>query len=88
VIDILTVATSLNSEEDLALLNEILQKKVNTQRLKGLLREVIQKILERQWMWEAELLRVKIQSLNHSESEALLLAKELAELRKNPPKVL
>lgn len=86
--DLLTVAGQLTNDEHLSLLNEILQKKVNNQRVNEHLKEVVQKILERQWMMEAESLRLKIQSLNHSEEEALALAKELAELRKNPPKVV
>lgn len=85
--NLLDLAAHLENEEHVQLLNEILQKKVNQQRLLEHTKEVVQKILERNWMQEAENLRLKIQSLNHSEEEALSLAKELAILKKNHPKM-
>lgn len=87
-INLLDLAAHLTDEGHVQLLNEILQKKVNQLRLGEHTKEVVKKILERNWMQEAENLRLKIQSLNHSEEEALALAKELTLLKKNPPNIM
>lgn len=87
-LDLLSLAISVNDEEAQDVMSEILQKKVNKERIQTHIQEAIQKVLERSWMQEREEIRAKIQGSDLSDDEALQLAKLFDQLRKNPPKVL
>ena len=58
------------------MLTELLHKKINRDRAETLFEETMQKILERNWMLKREEIKMRIQSAELSEEEALALAKQ------------
>jgi DNA primase len=82
--DLLSLAASLENEEE-AIVEEILGRKVNMQKVEEGVREVVKKLLYRGWLAEREKIRLQIQSGGLSEEEVVRLAKEFDTLRKNPP---
>lgn len=85
--DFLSLAIDVDDSEAQNLLAELLQKKVNKDRAELHIYETIQKILDRNWMHKRESIRRRIQSGECSDEEALELAKEFDQLKKNPPKL-
>jgi DNA primase len=83
--DTLTLISYLDDEESQRMVSEMLEKKVNKERAEVHLREAIQKLLERNWMYKREAVRAKIQSGACSDDEALLLAKEFNDLKNEQP---
>lgn len=80
--------TSEIEEEDMPLfLSEILGKKVNRDKAREQLVETLQRIKERNWMLERELVKMKIHSGKASEDELMQLVKQFDELKKSPPKI-
>lgn len=67
------------------LLDELMQKRVNRERGEEQFKIALLQILKRNWMHLLEEIKIKIQSGNSAEEEALQLAKQFAELRSNPP---
>lgn len=58
------------------LLEELSLKKIPTEKWETLFSEVLQRLLDRNWMAEREAIRIQIQSGIHSDEEALELAKK------------
>jgi DNA primase len=85
--DLLEFAMSFDQPDQQLFLSEVLQKRVNRERVKPCFRETLQRILERQWMQERETIKVKIYGGRCSESEVLELAKEFDRLKKQRPEV-
>jgi DNA primase len=85
--DLLTIGMGLNSVEGQLFLSEILQKRINGEKAKEGCIETIQKILERNWLFERELIKIKIHSGRCSEEEVYSLAKRFDELKRQPPLV-
>jgi DNA primase len=85
--DLLSFAIELNAEEK-SFLNEILQKKINTDKIKENFINTIQKILDRFWMEAREEIKLKIQNASISDQEALSLAKQFDEIKNNRPQVI
>lgn len=85
--DWLTVAAHADGTDVQGLIDEVFRKKVNIERAEEQFLETVQKILDRNWMKLREDLRIKIQSAQYSDDEAIALAKEFDELRRNPPKL-
>jgi len=69
------------------LLTELMQKRVNREKGEEQFRTALLQVLKRNWMLLLEEIKIKLQSGNSSEEEALLLAKRFAELRNAPPVV-
>jgi DNA primase len=86
--DLLSIVMQLDDVEGQLVLSEILQKKVNRERAVEQFRETLQKILDRNWMEAREAIKMKIQSGQCSDDEALALVREFDDLRRNPPKVI
>lgn len=86
VVDLLSLGQHLDESGD-ELIKQILAKKVNTKRAEEGLVEATQRMLERNWMYEREMIKMKIQGGKCEESEALLLAQEFDLLKKARPKV-
>jgi DNA primase len=85
--DLLTLGMGLNSVEGQLFLSEILQKRINGEKAKEGCIATIQKILERNWLHERELIKINIHSGRCSEEEVYLLAKRFDELKRQPPTV-
>jgi DNA primase len=86
--DLLSLAIDLDNTEGQLVLSDIVQKKVNKERAEQQLIETIQKILDRNWMQKREEIKIRIQSSQCSDQEALELAKQFDELKRNPPSVM
>lgn len=66
-------------------LSDLLSKRIDLPRREEGVRRTLEKLLEREWMGRREAIRARISSGEASEEEALLLAKQFDELRRNPP---
>lgn len=84
--DLLTLLTL--GEESHALIEEMMAKKVDKTREKQSVIETLQRMVNRRWMQECEAMRLKIQSGNCSDEEAIVLAKQFAERKSGAPKVI
>ncbi|NNM42733.1 MAG: DNA primase [Chlamydiae bacterium] len=85
--DLLSFSIAIEKEEHRLFVAEILQKKINLQKPEEGLTQTIEKILQRNWMQEREEIKMKMYSGKCSDEEAIALAKQFDEIRKNPPKV-
>lgn len=85
--DLLSFASHLSHEEDLAFFTQILERKVNSQRAEEGLKRTLREILTRNWMEAKEIICAKIQ--NHAGDDTLLasLVQEFDRLQKAPPKL-
>ena len=86
--DLVECAPQAEAEEFSDYLSLILNKKVNREKARDLFVNTIQKIKERNWMQERELIKVKIHSGMAGDDEVLALARRFDELKKSPPKVV
>ncbi|MGZ3732890.1 MAG: DNA primase [Parachlamydiaceae bacterium] len=87
VCDLLSIAAVLDESEAQQALSEILQRKVNLERLEDQFKDSIQRILDRNWMEQREQIRIKILEGQCSDEEEIELTKRFDELRRNPPKL-
>lgn len=86
--DLLAIGSNLVDSEEQKLLSELLQRKVNLHKTKEGFIEAIRKILIREWMYQREQIRMKIQSAEHSEEEMLRLAHQFDILKNQVPEVV
>ncbi len=86
-LDMLSVLGRMQHLESQALLNQLLDKKINKERAVELFHESMQKLMDRHWMRQREDISFKIKSGQHSDEEVMLLIKEFDALKKSPPKV-
>lgn len=86
-LDLLSLAIDLADAEKQLFLSEMLQKRINKERIDEQYIETIKKILERNWMEEKEMIKTEIFNQSASEEESLILAKRFNELQKNRPEV-
>lgn len=86
--DLLSLAIDLDQPEHQLFLAEILQKKINREKVRPCFIETVQKILERHWMHQREEIKLKIYSGRCSEEEVLMLAKQFDALKKERPQVI
>ena len=85
--DLLSLAIDLDDAEGQLLMSDLLQKKINKERAEVQLIETIQKILTRNWMHKREEIKIKIQSGQCSDEEALELVKQFDDLKRHPPQI-
>lgn len=83
--DLLNIVIESESEETQELLSELLQKRINREKAEEYFKQTIQKLLEREWMGQREVLRLKIQSGQCTDDEVLALVKEFDQLKQAPP---
>ena len=69
--DLLSLAIDLDDAEGQLVLSDLLQKKVNKERADEQIEEAIQKILDRNWMEKREEIKIRIQSSQCSDEEAI-----------------
>jgi DNA primase len=85
--DLLSLAIDLDDAEGQLVMSDLLQKKVNKERAEAQLIETIKKMLDRNWMYQREEIKIRIQSGQCSDDEALELVKKFDDLKRNPPQV-
>lgn len=86
-IDAISLILKMEDPEGQTLISELLEKKVNKEKAEVYFLETLQKILNRNWMEDCEKIKMKIQSGQCEDGEALNLVKEYNDLRKNFPKI-
>lgn len=86
--DLLSLAIDLDEAEGQLVLADLVQKKINKEKAKQQVVETVQKILDRNWMEKRESIKIKIQSGQCTHEQALELAKQFDELKRNPPRIL
>lgn len=86
--DLLFLLNKMDDAEGQLFVDELMQKKVNKERAEKHLIETIQRLLDRNWMYKSEELRMKISSGQCSDEEASALAKQFGDLKRNPPKII
>lgn len=84
-IDTLSLIFKIDDPEAQAIISELVEKKINKEKAEAHFIETLQKVLNRNWMEACENIKMKIQSGQYSDDEALTLVKEYNDLRKNPP---
>lgn len=84
--DLLSLVIDLDDAEGQFVMSDLLQKKINKERADQQIVEAIQKLLDRNWMQKREEIKIRIQSGQCSDDEALNLVKEFDELKRYPPK--
>lgn len=85
--DLLSLSIDLNDAEAQLVLSDLVQKKVNKERAEESVIETIQKILNRNWIYKREEIRVKIQSGHSSDAELDELVHQFDALKRTPPEV-
>lgn len=83
--DLLSLAIDLDDAEAQLTLSDLVQKKVNKEKGEQQCIETIQKMLDRNWMEKRESIKVRLQSGQCSDEQALELAKQFDELKRHPP---
>lgn len=86
--DALSLILTMDEPEGQALISELFEKKINKEKSDAGFLEALQKILNRNWMERCEAIKMKIQSGQCQDDEALSLVKEYNDLRKSPPQIL
>lgn len=86
--DLLSLGSIATTPEEQQVLTDLMQRKINLQKVEEGVKESIRKILLRHWMEERESIKIQIQNSNSSEEEVLLLAKKFDELKKKPPEII
>jgi DNA primase len=83
-----TLAGRLNKKEEQEVLNELLEKKVNKQRIEENVLETIKNLLNRNWMEKKEKILEKIKQSSASDDEMSPLIQEFNNLSKSPPQLI
>ncbi len=86
--DLLSFSIDLENVEERLFLSEMLQKKVNLDKVKENFISIIQKILDRYWMEKREEIKLKIHSSTCSDDEVFELAKEFDDLKNKRPTIV
>ena len=87
-IDLLSLGSEVQTIEEQEILADLMQRKINIEKVEEGIKESIRKIQLRHWMEEREAIKIQIQQSNSAEEEVLLLAKKFDDLRRNPPVVV
>ncbi|MBN2479693.1 MAG: DNA primase [Parachlamydiales bacterium] len=86
--DLLSFAIDLENVEERLFLSEMLQKKINQDKLEETFLKTTMEILQRYWMEKREEIKLKIHSSKCSDDELLELAKEFDEIKNNRPEII
>lgn len=85
--DLISLILKMDDPEGQTMVADLLEKKINKEKAEEFFIDTLQKILNRNWMEACETIKMKIQSGQCNDDEALELVKEYNELRKNLPKI-
>jgi len=86
--DLLACASGLESEEEEVFVSEMLQRKINPEKVEASLRATLLRILERNWLEERERIKLTLHSGSLSDDEAIALAKQFDVLKRQAPQVV
>jgi len=86
--DLLSFAIDLENAEERLFLSEMLQKKINLDKVKENFIKTVKQILDRYWMEKREEIKLKIHSSTLSDDEVLTLAKEFDAIKNQRPEVI
>lgn len=86
--DLLSCAAGLENEHDGEIVPEITGRKIQLEKAEESVIATIKRILQRNWMEERELIKLKIHSGQLSEEEALEMAKQFDALKRLVPEVI
>lgn len=86
--DLLAIGSNLTDPEEQKVLSELLERKINLNKMKEGFIDSLRKILLRDWMQKREQIRIEIQTARHSEEETLQLAYQFDVLKNQVPEVL
>ena len=86
--EIASLANHMPGDDHQDWFSELLHKKVNKEKAEQQFQETMQKILDRNWMHRREEIKIKIQSGQCSDDEALDLVKQFDEVKRKQPKLL
>ncbi len=86
--DLLTFAAGLEKEDEGDLMQEMLSRKIQIEKIEESLVLTIQRILQRNWMEERENIKLQLHSGKLNEEEALELAKQFDQLKRRVPEVV
>ena len=84
-LDLLSLASYMDTKEAQELLGELLKKKIKKERALENIEETIQKMLVRNWMEKREAVRAQLSSGQRSDDEAMEFAKQFVQLNRTPP---
>ncbi len=84
---LLNCLEELEQESDGEIMGEIMRRKIDWVRSEKLLLATIRRILERNWMEERELIKVRLSDPTLREEDLLQLAKEFDALKKRVPQI-
>ncbi len=85
--DVLSLGSSVEGAEAQKLLNDIMQRKINRQKVIEGFTETVRKMLIRQWMEEREAIRIKLHSTFLSDEEESELARQFDAIKSQVPQV-
>lgn len=86
--DMLSFAIDLENAQERQFLADVLNKKINVDKVKDNFIRTLQQILDRFWMELREEIKLKIHNLATSDEDILKLAKQFDEIKNNRPKVI
>lgn len=86
--DYMSLAIAMDSGDAQTYMSEVMDKKVNKERAAENFSASIKKILDRNWMESREVVKMKLNSGECSDDEAIELAKEFNRLNKSQPTVI
>lgn len=86
--DLLSFAIDLDTAEERFFLSEMLQKKINVDKVKENFIKTVQQILDRFWMESREEIKLKIHNASTSDEEVINLAKKFDEIKNNRPSII
>lgn len=86
--DLLSFAIDLENAEERLFLSEMLQKKINIEKVRENFIKTIQQILDRFWMDLREEIKLKIHNATTSDEEIINLAKKFDEIKNNRPQII
>lgn len=86
-VDLLTCAAGLEKEEEGDLVLEMMKRKINPEKARESLQFTLKRILERNWLEERERIKLALHSGSLTEEEALELAKQFDQLKKQIPTI-
>ncbi len=86
--DLLSFAIDLENAQERLFLSEMLQKKINIDKVKENFIKTVQQILDRFWMEIREEIKLKIHSTSISDEDVINLAKKFDEIKNNRPQII
>ncbi len=85
-LDLFALAAETQDEELVLFVDQLMEKRLPLEKGAPLLQMTVQRLLERNWLGACEAIRLRLSGGQVSEEEAMRLARDYGELRRNPPR--